>query len=540
MKMVNQSVFNSRPTRETDTTNEAGGSAYKMDTKHAIAQYAVTGCFNSTYYADGKDQLDKIKELIKQLPSNPGTVQFLGKLAVYSRHSAFMKDMPAFLVAYLCNMKYRGTLTREDTQVEIYASQSLDKFLIEKVFSKVIDNGKMLRNFVQIMRSGATGRKSLGSFPKRLVKNWITRQGDVKLFRNSIGNDPSLVDVIKMTHVKYPNNAMIKYLLGQDLNEQDAGSLPAEIVHYEAFKQYLQLDADQRKEYGKMDLPKVDFQFLTSLPLEKEHWQALAQKATWHQIRINLNTFHRHKALDNVDLVKELADKLKHPEEIKKAKAMPYQLLAARKNNEVNNVIINDALEDALDISLGNAPVLHGTTHIFVDSSGSMGLSATGGFNSTMTCYDVAALFATGLLKANPNAQMYTCDTTATPVQTYHRDSWLTTVKTIQGGKGAHGGTDTSACIQYLLDNKLEADNIVIISDTQSWAHFRQTPMEVFNAYRKKAPGAKLLCINIQPNDSMQFDYDPAVLHVGGFNDSVFLLAEKFFNTPEAIEQVEV
>ncbi len=39
----------------------------------------------------------------------------------------------------------------------------------QQVFSRVIDNGKMLRNFVQILQQpGLVGRKSLGTRPKLL------------------------------------------------------------------------------------------------------------------------------------------------------------------------------------------------------------------------------------------------------------------------------------------------------------------------------------------------------------------------------------
>ena len=35
--------------------------------------------------------------------------------------------------------------------------------LLFEIFDRVIDNGKMLQNFVQIMRSGATGREVAGN-----------------------------------------------------------------------------------------------------------------------------------------------------------------------------------------------------------------------------------------------------------------------------------------------------------------------------------------------------------------------------------------
>jgi hypothetical protein len=51
--MANKSLFASLKSRfvRADAVNEAGGSAYKLDAKHALTQLAATGCFNGTYYA---------------------------------------------------------------------------------------------------------------------------------------------------------------------------------------------------------------------------------------------------------------------------------------------------------------------------------------------------------------------------------------------------------------------------------------------------------------------------------------------------------
>lgn len=59
-------------------------------------------------------------------------------------------DMPALLVAILAGR---------------------DAPELAPAFRRVINNGKMLRNVVQVLRSGAVGRKSLGSRPKKLVQD---------------------------------------------------------------------------------------------------------------------------------------------------------------------------------------------------------------------------------------------------------------------------------------------------------------------------------------------------------------------------------
>jgi 60 kDa SS-A/Ro ribonucleoprotein len=166
--MANKNLFQTVKgmfTPKTDVINEAGGLAYELSPIAALAQYAATGCFSHTFYADANEQLEKVLALAKELDA-----EFVAKVAVFARSRGFMKDMPALLVAVL-SMK--------------------DKQLFERTFPRVIDNGKMLRNFVQIMRSGAVGRKSLGSLPKRLVREWFETRNAEQIFKQSVGQSPS-------------------------------------------------------------------------------------------------------------------------------------------------------------------------------------------------------------------------------------------------------------------------------------------------------------------------------------------------------------
>ncbi|HUR97909.1 MAG TPA: hypothetical protein VMZ26_07525, partial [Pyrinomonadaceae bacterium] len=167
--MANKNLFKSIVgifSPKADTVNEAGGIAYKLSPKHALAQYAATGCFNNTFYSDAGEQLDKVLALANKVEPD-----FVAKTAVYAREKGYMKDMPALLLAVL---------------------SIRDKELFERVFPRVADNGKMLRDFVQIMRSGAVGRKSLGSLPKRMVREWFENRGSEQIFKQAVGQSPSI------------------------------------------------------------------------------------------------------------------------------------------------------------------------------------------------------------------------------------------------------------------------------------------------------------------------------------------------------------
>ena len=84
--MANKSLFSSFKNRllRADTRNEAGGPAYRLPPKHALAQLAATGCFSGVFYASAEDQLAELRRLIDQVDDDV----FLAKLAVYSRQRA--------------------------------------------------------------------------------------------------------------------------------------------------------------------------------------------------------------------------------------------------------------------------------------------------------------------------------------------------------------------------------------------------------------------------------------------------------------------
>ena len=88
--MANKTLFRSIAGKllpHTDSTNEAGGQAYRLDPKHALAQYAATGCLNSTFYATAQVQLDAVLKLTEQVEP-----EFLAQTALYARRDGFMKE----------------------------------------------------------------------------------------------------------------------------------------------------------------------------------------------------------------------------------------------------------------------------------------------------------------------------------------------------------------------------------------------------------------------------------------------------------------
>ena len=257
--MANTQLFASQRGQQLplpDATNEAGGDAYLLAPKARLMQYLMTGTLNGTFYASAEDQLDVLLTVAAEVDAD-----FLARATIYARHRGHMKDAPAMIAA---------VLTRK--------SPALAKI----VFDRVIDNGRMLRNFVQILRSGKTGRKSLGTAPKRLVQKWLEQASDLQLLSASVGQQPSLADIIKMVHPA-PKDATRECFYGWLIGKTvDTAKLPQIVQDFEHFKR------------GTGPLPAVDFRLLTGLPLSTEQWSDIARQAPWQMTRMNLNTFVRH------------------------------------------------------------------------------------------------------------------------------------------------------------------------------------------------------------------------------------------------------
>ena len=504
--MANKNLFKSTPSSKVpaaDTTNNAGGKAYKFDKKHCIAQIAATNCFNGTYYASAESNLELAKKAALDLKDDP---EFLAKVAVYSRNRGYMKDMPAFLVTLLLD---------------------LDTKLFHKVFPVVIDNGKMLRNFCQMARSGAVTQKarnlSAGA-ARTAIQRWFDVRGGYALFKASIGNDPSMEQILRMARPR-PNTpekeALFGYFLGKDVS---LDKLPEIVREYEMFK-----------KDKSLSVPNVDFRMLDSLGLTDDQWKEIARRAPWQMTRMNLNTFTRHNVFKDKELVKLVADRLRDKQLIVDARQFPYQLFSAYRATESGELPheVREALQDAMEIAIDNVPEFTGQIYVCVDCSGSMSSPITGygagGRSSSIQCSDVAGLFASSVIRKNRSAEVWTFESSAKKVTLNPRDTVITNTNKLNK---AGGGTNISAPLRDLNAAKAKGDAVIYVSDNESWLDRGwggSTGLaSEWETFKKRNPNARLICIDLLARDNSQIKARKDILQVGGFGDQVFDVVASF------------
>lgn len=485
--------------------NNEQAPAYALTPRHQLAQLAATGCLNTTFYANAESQLDAALTLAAE--ADPA---FVAKTALYARESGYMKDMPALLAAYLAVR---------------------DVAMLNRVFGRLIDNGKMLRNFVQILRSGAVGRKSLGTRPKKLVQNWLLTATEKQLLNASVGNAPSLADVVKMVHPKPAEAwraAWFAWLIGKPF---DPAALPPITQSFERFKR---LSIDGFADGQACEVPDVPFQMLTAMPLTTGQWAQIARGGSWQMLRQNLNTFARQGVFEIDGMAEIVAAKLRDPQAIAKARVMPYQLMSAFKaTGDTVPAVVRDALQDAVELALENVPCFEGRVVVCPDVSGSMHSAVTGlrgSATSSVRCIDVAALVAAGVLRKNRNARVLPFEHDVVKLKLNPRDSLMTNAEALASIGG--GGTNCSAPLAFLNKEKAKVDVVILVSDNESWIdanrHGATQTMREWELIKQRNPHASLVCIDIQPYATTQAAERADIMNVGGFSDAVFSMMTLF------------
>lgn len=546
--MANKSLFQSLTSflPRANTVNEAGGLAYRLSSKHALAQLAATGTFGNVFYTSARNQLDEVRLLIDDIDDNV----FLAKLAVYARERAFMKDMAAALLV---------ALSVRDTE------------LMHRVFHRVVDNGRVLRTVFQMVRSGQFGRKSLSSSMQRAFQRWLNEASTTRLMSASIGNDPSLRDVLRLARPTPKSNerrALFGWLTDKPLEKwapASSADLPAEVQKLLDFRA-----ANSAKEQAAIaNELNVRWDLLAESAMGSETWKAMARQMGPQALRMNLNTLLRHGVFQNGNrndsvMIDYVASRIADADEIRRSRQFPYQFLAAYLNvaDEVPQKI-KAALHDAAEIACGNVPQLDMPVIIGLDTSGSMCCPATGwqgrGRTSKISCVNVAALFAAAIVRKNPDSIIVPFDTRAYQAKVDPGDTILSLSERLSRFGG--GGTDCS--LPLVEANKRYAKRplagIVLVSDNESWIHSGRaygygcngstgvlSEWEKFkkNQRRNGVNDPKLVCIDIAPYGNTQAPERQDILNVGGFSDAVFHVvaaflqgeANRFVSEVESIE----
>lgn len=409
------------------TVNKCGHAAYKMTDKGKLVTQVLTSFFDEKkFYGDNSTDM---QETIKRvIASDP---KFVANLAVFARREFNMRSVAHVLTAHLAH--------------EV--------------------NGKP---YVRDVVRGVTVR---GDDVTEIMACYLSMFG--KPIPNALkkGINDAMQRFDEYTLAKYKGN-------GKAVKMRDLLCLcrptPKNKEQSEMWKRLLN---------NELEVPETWETQLSANGNNAETWEKLIDggKVGYMALLRNL----RNILNANPSNVGKVLDTIQNPEAVRRSRQLPFRYLSAYKELEnIGGSRVFDALENAVEASIENMPRLEGTTVIAVDVSGSM--NDTISSKSKVRCYEIAMLLGLIANKICDNSIFYTFNNGIEKYAVSHRTSILETVIRSRCG----GGTNMYLPFEKMIDDKVKADRIIILSDNECNSgggyYYRRPVQALADEYRRR------------------------------------------------------
>lgn len=491
-KFNNQSVG-------TKTTNLAGGVSYSETPKLEFVSLLLTSFVEDQYYRTASNSLNKLKELINQIPDK----EFAAKALIYARNEFGMRSIT-----------HAGTVEL----IQAVKGEQWTKEAVNNVVRRVDDITEILAYQL------ATYNKPIPNALKRGLAKAFDKFDEYQLSKyRGEGKTVSLVDAVNLVHPKpsIKNSNALQKLVEGTLRNVDTW----------------ESKLTQAGQIAETEEEKED--------LKANAWAELiaSKKIGYFALLRNL----RNIITQAPHLTSIACNMLTDRSAIKKSLVLPFRYLTAINeiqslpNAEARQVLT--ALNQAVDISCDNIPVFDGRTLIVIDYSGSMG----NGMNSYR---GKGSLFASLMAKAN-DADIMIFGDDAAYVPYNPQDSVLTITENLMRHNHGWFGNSTDGEIRVGHGTNFNSiftringkyDRIVIFSDMQG-LNTRYSPMGAFNKYQSTYGTTHLYSFDLAGYGSLEFP-QKNVYALAGFSEKIFdvmKLLEKDRNALVAtIENYEV
>lgn len=462
--------FNESTKGSMKTTNLAGGSAYKInDLRLKVTMGVLTTFVNEPkYYGDNTTELQKdIRELVSI------DAKFVANLAIYTRKVMHMRSITHMLVCELANNPKGKVFVRE---------------VVGQVAERVDDMTEIMAYQLNVYG------KPIPNSLKKGIADAILTFDEYQLAKYNRDGAVKLKDLVLLTHPN-PKTAEQSLLMKKILD--DVLETP---ITWET-----QLSAqDGRTKKEKWE----------SLILNKQ----LGYMATLRNLRNILDAGVSSMALDTT------LSYLSNEKAVANSKQLPFRYFSAYRELEENPMAgskVLDTLETAISLSVANLPRLSGTTFFTADESGSMESQLSD--RSKVTYKDVANLLMAIGHKFCDNA-ITSCFGESFAVKNVSTKNGILANKRMFDKVNVGYSTYLYKSIQWLIDNKVVVDRIVVFSDMQCYGNGWGTgnAQKLIEQYKMSVnPNVIVHSIDLAGHGTTQFIPSSKVNLIAGWSDKV-------------------
>jgi len=195
---------------------------------------------------------------------------------------------------------------------------------------------------------------------------------------------------------------------------------------------------------------------------KKELWEAQIPSMGFMALLRNLRNFDEAGVSDAA--AAQVIAKLTNPVEVARSRQLPMRFLSAYR--AAPSLRWAYPLEQAMNLSLQNVPLLPGKTLVLIDTSGSMDnrFSADG----TLRRWDAAALFGLAVAQRCEKATVVSFGSRIKEFPVERGESLLRSLERFKGGYFFGGGTPTKQTIDSFYNGH---DRVLVLTDEQADRH---------------------------------------------------------------------
>ena len=493
--------------------NKEGVKAYAMTPEMELYTAVVTCALSDKFYESKDDRMERIASLIRQVDP-----EFVAKLAVYTRTQMNLRSIPMFLIVELAKTHNGDSLVKRTIEKTVLRADEIMELLM--CYQLRNAEGKSIKKLGKLSRQVQEGLKS--------AFNRFDEYQFAKYDRSNL--EVKLKDALFLVHPKAasPEQQAI-------FDKIVAGTLQT------PYTWETQLSELGQKHFSTKEEKEAALGAL---------WEELIDSGKLGYMALLRNLRNIIQAKVSRAHIEKVATMISDPEKVVKSKQMPFRFLAAYKElmglKSSFTSLMLAALENAVKASVVNLKGFGIDTDVLVAADVSGSMFHTVSAKSSVMLYDIGILLSM-LLKSKCKSVVSGMFGNTWKVLNLPVENILANTIEMKRREGEVGySTNGHTVIEYLLENDIKMDKVMIFTDLQMWdSGFHRLNIEKsWDEYRKKYPEAKLYLFDLNGYGQTPIRQTKKNVHlIAGWSEKIFDVLDAIENGEDAlavIKQIEI
>lgn len=488
--------------------NYEGGRAYTMTPEMELYTAVVTASLSDTFYETQDKRATRIAKLVANV-----SPEFVARLAVYTRTEMHLRSIPLFLLVELARMHNGDDLVSRAVEKTVLRADEIMELLM----------------CYQWRNPSADPRKKLGRL-SRQIQNGLQRAFNrfdeyqfAKYDRSNL--EVKLRDALFLVHPKAKDEhqqALFDKITNRQLETPYTWETELSALGQETF--------DNNEQKSEAFAAK---------------WQELITSGKLGYMALIRNLRNMLQVKLSEPYIREVANRLSDAHQVANAKQLPFRYLSAfreiKRINSTHTTMLMNALETAIHFSAANISGFNENTRVLLasDVSGSMQMPISP--KSTVQYYDIGLLLSM-LLRSRCRQVLAGIFGDTWKVVNMPNNNILMATNELHRREGEVGySTNGYKVIEWLLDNRVEMDKVMMFTDMQMWdsTGHNNNFETLWRHYKKLVPEAKLYLFDLAGYGQSPLRLaEPDVYLISGWSDRVFDVLTAIENGSNALELI--